>query len=354
MHLSDVSGSLLKDDRTLNTSAVTQAGVAIATTGQTGLAQGMPHLHMEVTFNGVVLVCYVGDCEGVRGRLDPFPYVATNLALSPPNHTKLVKGTAYAFQLTATDANGVPVTSNVGKPQENRGIPPPNSKNASGTFYDPTRKICFSSSNNAVIQFPGPDENSSFQGINNSYCVPFSTLDSTGKIILPASVSITAQAATPSTVITAGYSTNATAAIASDQLSGTTSTQLDGASAIPDPICTDTDMTFYAQGQTCSISFPPDPTYALMDLVLEDANNPGAPVESTFPIAKPSGTSVKFNSTTNPIVIRFVATGTTGDDTINVYHHCDPLDEIKGCVFVGGGSLSPVLNTINVHGRETN
>jgi murein DD-endopeptidase MepM/ murein hydrolase activator NlpD len=216
-HLSSIDHSLLNSDGTLNKSAVTTAGAPVAYSGNTGAAMlGGPHVHYEIVTN-TEKVC-IGSvastsCKWVENRVDPFPYFANQLHfLEADNQMDLTDGAQYSFKLSAQDINGVTVTSSVGNPAENGGVPGP-------PAYDPTRKVCLASNQSNTLQFPTPDSQSTFGGeqfggsSNPSYCAPWGS-----------NIVVTGLASSPATVVTAKYSADATFSTDTDPLSTAFST----------------------------------------------------------------------------------------------------------------------------------
>jgi hypothetical protein len=213
LHLSALDASLLNPDGSLNTMATTSASIPVAQTGNTGAAiLSGPHLHYEI-HAGVVPVCQSGgSCTNVRGNKDPFPFIGSLLTFKEAaNQTVLSTGAAYSFILSATDVGGVTsVSSAVQNAAENGGSPP---SFGDSVDYDPTRKVCLSPSNANVLQFPTPDQITTFNGIvflgasSRSYCAPWGT-----------AVSVSGLANSPTTTVTAKYSSDATVSVSQDPL----------------------------------------------------------------------------------------------------------------------------------------
>jgi N-acetylneuraminic acid mutarotase len=222
LHLCSVDPTMLTAGN-VNTSASTLSWIPVAYSGNTGQAEITgPHLHYEVIAPSQ-MICAPGgsNCKYALGRsdTDPFPMIAGQPILKEQNNqVRLISG-PYNFTISAEDLNGAPVSSNVGTPHENLGVP------ALGPVfdnYDPTRKICLSSSTLGALQFTPPPDNpitpstTIFNGIpfpgttSPSYCAPW-----------PASgtpIMATGQANVPATAITAMYSEDPTKSVALDPL----------------------------------------------------------------------------------------------------------------------------------------
>lgn len=197
MHLEAIDASLMVNG-TINNMAVTSDNSPVALTGGTGVGFTSPHLHYELFTYTDVSVCHqkgsTGKCSRKWGQVDPFPYIAKRVDLvEVSGRTTLQQGSGYSFTLAAKDSKGVAVTSQVGNAQENSGSPPTTGQPPSK--YDPTRKICLRSLTNNTLQFPHPNQITTFSGINGSYCAPWGT-----------TVTATAIASNPTTTVSAGYS----------------------------------------------------------------------------------------------------------------------------------------------------
>jgi hypothetical protein len=225
LHLTSIDSALLVSGcaaaaNCANTSASTGTAT-VAISGATGAAATLgPHLHYEL-ISPTLSVCYAGGtCWYVLGRsgspaTDPFPFVASKLSFQlNAGQATLGIGATYEFLLSAHDAGGVPVSSAVGNPHENDGIP----STSAGTPYDPTRKVCLSSSAPGVLQFPSADNEATlftgvaFGGAGSSICAPWSEQNE---------MVLTALADSPSTIVSAAYSKDSAVPIAQDPLVNT-------------------------------------------------------------------------------------------------------------------------------------
>ncbi len=227
LHLSSLDPSIYSNGKL---TGATTSGGTVAQTGQTGAAEILgPHLHYEV-YEKNTPVCgkVTSNCAYVSNTTDPFPFIATQLSLTEGTQENLLKaGAAYNFVFSATDSNGINISSNVGNPQENGGVPPLTSQ--SGVNYDPTRKICLSQSNafNTIQFIPAPDNSTIFSGLtispstSPSYCAPWSTV-----------VTADGLAYSPTTTITANYSADATKPVSQDPLSTSSAAWILSANAL--------------------------------------------------------------------------------------------------------------------------
>lgn len=197
MHLSAIAPGLLNQDGTLNRSARTSQGIAVAYTGRTGLAYKTgAHLHYEL-YRLSQLACTGLRCSMVYTRVDPFPHMVHTLKIAEASgKTTLQTNDTYGFQVAAFDADGVAVRSDVGNAAE-RGQ----------RRYDPTRKICLGAAP-ATLDFISPVGAPTWPGLpvsaggKPSVCYQWGT-----------TAAATANSALPATEVNVRYSTDPQAAI---------------------------------------------------------------------------------------------------------------------------------------------
>ena len=216
LHLSSIYPCILNPAMTdVNLAATTTSCNPVAQTGDTGAAIGSPHLHFEIISPSSAvcppnfLNCKYAWSSISGNNTDPFPFIASNPKFQETaGNTVLTYNGTYNFQLSAFDSNDVLVSSAVGDPQENSGMPPSLLFPFSG--YDPTRKICLSPSSASVLGFGPQDQITTFVGPvlagSPSYCAKWGT------------VTATALASSPPTTVSAGYSSDPTVSVAQDTL----------------------------------------------------------------------------------------------------------------------------------------
>jgi hypothetical protein len=244
IHLRSIDPLLLTGTQ-INPAARTSNGKSVALTGGTGAGFGdRAHLHYTV-FTKDAPICHIArngiqKCTGNYTPVDPFPLMVDRFLLKEVDGEIEIKlGKKYRFNVNAYDYQGVEMISQVGGPQENRGMPPTEKILAR---YDPTRKVCLKTDPTLAFDFPDTNNVDAFLGIEKYFCAPW------GK-----DIPVTSLVDRPTTTVTARFSRDPTVAVWEDSLSEKIATYdlLYLRETIPADCRSYSKQYFFATGQIC-------------------------------------------------------------------------------------------------------